>query len=195
MHLQSFQPFSIEGAQAFSAFICFPSFNVFSSSLVMKDLVEVCTLSCWVSPPSGGPILLITSRLSLSPLSHARCPNRSPYGFPASLKAEHRVYHVPFDPHDRLGSLSSPAVSDPIRLPMTRKTSVLVPTASPFWLKPLASHLQLVPLTTFIECSHLLTILPTLALSPGCIWGAFRLAVPCQPLVVGALSTVLRWTV
>lgn len=45
---------------------------------------------------------------------------------------------------------------------MTRKDSVLVPTALPFWFKPF-SIFGLFKLTMFIERSLLLTVLSTLA--------------------------------
>ena len=115
-----------------------------------KDLVEVCTLSCRVSPPFSGPILLITSRLSLFPLSSTRCPFRSPYGFPASFQAEafpkagHRAYHVPLDPLNRLDPLCSPAVSASYPLAHDKEDSSPCSHCVAFWLKPLALHLQLV---------------------------------------------------
>ena len=45
---------------------------------------------------------------------------------------------------------------------MTRKDSILVPTALPFWFKPF-SIFGLFRLTVFIERSHMLTVLITLA--------------------------------
>ena len=60
---------------ASSAVICFSSYVVWSSFLVMKDLAEVCSLSreTWGSKDPLS-ILPITGRLSLFPLSCTRCP-------------------------------------------------------------------------------------------------------------------------
>lgn len=155
-----------------SAFICFLSLAGFSSSLVTKDLVEVCSLSCWVSPLLCGPILPITGRPSLFPSSLARCSVRLHYGFPAFLKAGHRVFHVPFNPLDRLGPLCSPAASD--HSPLAHDKEYYKPCFLwlPFWLKSLACIFSLSPVAGFIKRSHLLTILSTLALSPRCFQGA-----------------------
>jgi hypothetical protein len=91
-----------------------PVYTSFSSYLVMKDLSEVCSLSCrvmlfyrsvqlsfpfvtisYVIPfRNSTRIRTITARHSLFPRSSTRTPISSPYGSP-SQREEIRAYHVP----------------------------------------------------------------------------------------------------
>jgi hypothetical protein len=69
------------------AFICFASFSGLSSSLVIRDPVEVSPVSREMMLPYGSiPIQFITDWPSLFPRSYAHSFYGSPYGFPASLQ-------------------------------------------------------------------------------------------------------------
>ena len=76
------------------------------------------------------------------------------------LQAMLRAYHVPHFQPGRLGSLCSPGVL----LVHDRSLTSLFRLHCPFG-SSLFTHLRLVRLTTFIKRSHLLAILPILALS------------------------------
>jgi len=54
-------------------------------------------------------------------------------------KAKHRVYRVPRDTHDRLGSLCSPGVSVLFRRSTVGETTTPTLTPLPFWLQRLAT--------------------------------------------------------
>jgi hypothetical protein len=75
------------------AFICITSFIGSSSFLVIKDLVEVSTVSRRVmfQPLSNS----ITERHSLSPHSYTRNLISLPYDLPAFEEARLRGFHVP----------------------------------------------------------------------------------------------------
>src|SRR6266566_7683320 len=81
--------------------ICLPSF------LVRKDQTEVCSLSRGMLPYGVTPIRPITGRPSLFPFSFARNPIGRPCGW-LSLSGGLRVFHVPYEYQDRVGSASAP---------------------------------------------------------------------------------------
>lgn len=112
---------------------------------------------------------MITIRHLLFPFSSARNANSVPYGSPA-IPAAIRVYQVPFNIQKvRAGSVSPPEIS----VSMCSGCPVEQPDLVPFWFRP-SSIFGLLPITVFINSSHVLTLLTSLAIKPhdACSKGA-----------------------
>lgn len=103
----------------------------------------------------------ITAGHLLFPSSSARTADSVPYGSPA-FEAAIRVYQVPLNIQKvRTGSVSSPEVFVPMCSPCAGEQ----PDPVPFWFRPV-SIFGLLPITVFINSSHVLTLLTSLALLP-----------------------------
>ena len=97
----------------------------------MSDQVEVCPLSRGVVTP----ILPITGRHSLPPLSHTRRPIGLPYGKLSRVACppgDLRAYHVPCQYPRGLGSASPPGVTPSA----IGELGAPIPAPLPFWPKP-----------------------------------------------------------
>lgn len=128
--------FRFEGAQAFSALICFPSFNGFSSSPVTKDLAEVCPLSGWVCLLFSSPICAITAQPSLFLRSSARSTLSFPYGWPCHSSGD--TSGLPRSACSTFGWFRLALFTGSAARPR-QVAYIPVPAPLPVWLKPPAT--------------------------------------------------------
>ncbi len=137
-------------------FISLISFDCFTAFHAIKDQTEVCPLSRREPAPYPG----YYSRAFAFPSSSARTANSVPCGSPA-CEAAIRVYQVPLNiQRVRAGSVSSPGSLRPCA-PCARGSN-----RTPYlWFRPV-SIFGLLPITVFINSSHVLTLLTSLALLP-----------------------------